>query len=698
VSPVAMSLLLLAGFGVFAVSAYRRWCLLAVATPAARFDRIGRRLAATWRYAFAQERMRRYWWAGVAHLAIFSGFVVLLLRSLILWGRGYSEGFDFWLFGLDQPFGKIYALLKDIFVVLVILGTLVFVYYRAVRKLTRMTLSTEGLIILGIILTMMVSDVLYDGANHVRAAQATGAAVHFNPWEPVGSGVGLALSPWGLSGGAINVLRHLGFWTHAGLVLVFLNILPYSKHFHIITAIPNVFFQDLDPPGRLAPTEDLEGKVEREETLGIARIEQFSWKAVLDFFTCTECGRCTDFCPAANTGKLLSPKQFTIDLRDHLYSRQDEFIAARRNGHSGAAPAKSEGDPSTAAGGSTNGHGIAPVELAPAIINPEVLWACTTCRACEQECPVFISYVDKFVDMRQYLVQEKGEFPNDLATAFRGLEAQGNPWGLPAAQRLEWTEGLEVPRIDDVPDAEYLLWVGCGPAYDEKARKTARAVAQLLNHAGVRYAILGEAESCTGDPARRAGNEFLAQMLMQANVEVLGTHDVKKIITICPHCYNTLKNEYGDFGGHYQVAHHSEVLAKLVAQGKLKPTGRVEAKIAYHDACYLGRHNQVYDPPRAVLANIPGVELVEAEATRDRGMCCGAGGAQFFKEEEPGEERVNVARTGQLLATGADTVASGCPFCMRMLTDGLAAKDRDDVRQMDIAEVLLESVSRRTFH
>jgi NAD-dependent dihydropyrimidine dehydrogenase PreA subunit len=395
VSPVAMSLLLLAGFGVFAVSAYRRWCLLAVATPAARFDRIGRRLAATWRYAFAQERMRRYWWAGVAHLAIFSGFVVLLLRSLILWGRGYSEGFDFWLFGLDQPFGKIYALLKDIFVVLVILGTLVFVYYRAVRKLTRMTLSTEGLIILGIILTMMVSDVLYDGANHVRAAQATGAAVHFNPWEPVGSGVGLALSPWGLSGGAINVLRHLGFWTHAGLVLVFLNILPYSKHFHIITAIPNVFFQDLDPPGRLAPTEDLEGKVEREETLGIARIEQFSWKAVLDFFTCTECGRCTDFCPAANTGKLLSPKQFTIDLRDHLYSRQDEFIAARRNGHSGAA---------SAVGRRPDRNGCRRIDqrarhrtgrAGACDHQPEVLWACTTCRACEQECPVFISYVDK---------------------------------------------------------------------------------------------------------------------------------------------------------------------------------------------------------------------------------------------------------------------------------------------------------------
>lgn len=668
-SPPIMTVVLLAGFGLFAWSARHRWGLLRRAAPANRWDRVPERLRATMRYGLAQVRMRRYPLAGFAHLLIFLGFLVLLLRTLMLWGRGYDQDFGLWVLGPDQPLGKVYGLLKDVFVGLVILGTLVFVYYRVVRRLPRMTLSGEGLLILGIILVMMFADLLYDGAELAHDAALTGQSVRFHPWEPAGSIAAAGLTRMGFSTGALNALRHAGFWTHATLVLVFLNILPYSKHFHIITAIPNIFFQNLDPPGRLAPTLDLEGKVEREETLGIARIGQFDWKAVLDFFTCTECGRCSDHCPATRTGKKLSPKQFTIDLRDHLYGNRKTLLAE----------------------GGTSAE--AQVDLLPQVIAPEVLWACTTCRACEQECPVFIPYVDKIVELRRHVVQEKGEFPQDLATAFRGLESQGNPWGLPARQRLEWTDGLDVPRLADTPDAEYLLWVGCGPAYDEKARKTARAVAQLLGRAGVGYAILGDEESCTGDPARRAGNEFLAQTLMQANVAVFNAYAVKKIITICPHCYNTLKNEYPDFDGRYEVVHHSQVLAELVRAGRLVPARSVEATVVYHDACYLGRHNGVYDPPRDLLARIPGLRLVEADASRDRGMCCGAGGAQFFKEEEAGNQRVNVARTEQLLATGATTIASACPFCLRMLTDGLGAKDRDDIQQKDIAEILLESVA-----
>jgi len=526
----------------------------------------------------------------------------------------------------------------------------------------------------------MASDIIYDGASAVRAAITIGTAsesartVHFDIWEPAGSLTALAIAPMDLSDGALNVVRHAGFWTHSLLVLVFLNLLPYSKHFHIITAIPNVYLQSLDPPGKLRTTEDLEGKVEREETLGIARIEQFSWKSMLDFYTCTECGRCTDFCPASNTGKLLSPKQFTIDLRDHLYASDGQLTG------SGDGSGKGNGTQGSLVGG---------------VINPEVVWACTTCRACEQECPVFIGYVDKFIDLRRHLVQESGEMPQELATAFRGLETSGNPWNLPASQRTEWMEGLDVPLISDRPDAQWLLWVGCAPAYDEKARKIARATAQLLNRAGVDYAVLGGDEQCTGDPARRAGNEFLYQMLAQANVEVLSGLEVKRIITICPHCFNTLKHEYGDFGGRFEVVHHSDLLARLVSEGKLQPTKRVDAKIVYHDACYLGRYNDVYESPRQVLSRIPGVTLVEAAESRDRGMCCGAGGAQFFKEEEPGSDRVNYVRTDQLAATGANVVASACPFCMRMLTDGLAARDREDVRQMDIAEVLLESVGAK---
>ncbi|MCA9250247.1 MAG: (Fe-S)-binding protein [Phycisphaerales bacterium] len=671
-NPWIMSLVLLLGFGIFAWSASRRWRLMTVGGGPNRFDQVGKRIAGTLRYAFAQEKMRRYPLAGAAHMLIFSGFCVLLLRSIILWGRGFDSQFHLWFLGVGQPLGNVYSLLKDVFAVLVILGTCVFVYYRVIKKLRRMTLSTEALVILGIILTMMVSDILYDAANLIWMPGQTSqigpyTGIQFHIWEPAGSLGAMAIESMGVSRSTLNCLRHAGFWTHAVLVLVFLNILPYSKHFHIITAIPNVYLRNLDPPGRLAPIEDLEGKVEREETLGVARIDQLGWKAALDLYTCTECGRCTDFCPAANTGKMLSPKQFTVDLRNNLYERQTEFITKEKSEHE-------------------------PIDLVGPVINPDVLWACTTCRACEQECPVMISYVDKFVDLRRYLVQEKGEFPQDLATAFRGLENSGNPWGLPAQQRTEWMEGLEVPRFEDKPDAEWLLWVGCGPAFDEKARKTARAVAQLLTHAGVSFAVLGGEETCTGDPARRAGNEFLFQILAQSNVEVLAAYNVKKIIAICPHCFNTFKNEYPDFDGHYEVVHHTDLLAKLIREGRLKPTQAIDSNVVYHDSCYLGRYNEIYDAPREVLRSIPGLNVLEAKDTRDRGMCCGAGGAQFFKEEEEGDERVNIARTRQLTETGADKIASACPFCMRMLTDGLAAQDNEKVAQQDIAELLLESV------
>jgi len=666
--PVVMALCLLVAFGVFAWSAHHRWRLMRVAASAGPFGQVRRRIAATLRFAFAQQRMTRYRGAGIAHILIFSGFLVLLARSLMLWGRGFDEHFNLWILGTDQPLGRVYALCKDVFALAVIAGTLAFFYYRLVKRLPRMTQSTEALLILGIILTMMVADILYDGADRVAAARDAGTArAALSYWEPAGSGTALLLEALDPSDTTITVLRHAGFWTHALLVLIFLNILPYSKHFHIITAIPNVYLQNLDPPGRLRPIEDLEARVERGQTLGVARIDQFSWKGVLDLYTCTECGRCTDFCPAANTGKLLSPKQFTVDLRDHLYARKGEFL------HPAA-------------------DGPQPIDLTDGVIDPQVLWACTTCRACEQECPVFISYVDKFVDMRRYLVQEKGEMPAPLATAFRGMENSGNPWNLPSSQRGEWMQGLDIARVADKPDADWLLWVGCAPAYDEKARRIARATAQLLTRAGVDFAVLGGDEQCTGDPARRAGNEFLYQVLAQANIEALNGLGIKKIITVCPHCYNTLAREYPDFGGAYEVVHHTDLLAQLVLDGTLKPQRPVNAKIVYHDACYLGRYNNIYDAPRRVLSSIPGVQIVEAAQNRDRGMCCGAGGAQFFKEEEPGGDRVNYARTDQLLTTGADVVASACPFCMRMLTDGLAACDRADVRQMDIAEVLWQSV------
>ena len=670
-SPIAMALVLVAGLAWFAFSARRRWRLLRIGAPESRCDRIGQRVRLMLRQAFGQQRMGRYPLAGFAHKAIFFGFLVLLLRSLILMARGFvaDPGFGFRLLDDGTTLGDLYSLVKDVYVVLVVVGTGIFLYLRLVAKPARMTLKPEGVLILLIILVLMLADVVYDGAGRVHAAQ--GAPLAFNPWHPLGSLLAPALRP--LPDAMVTALWRLGFWSHVVLVLLFLNILPYTKHFHVITAIPNVFLQDLSPPGRLAPIGDIEGRIERGQTLGVRRIDDLTWKGILDLYTCTECGRCTDQCPAARTGKILSPKQLTIDLRGFLYENDSALVAdTGSDGHDDDRPHRRD--------------------LVPGVVNPEALWACTTCGACEQECPVSISYVDKIVDMRRHLVQERGEAPAPLQEAFSAIEAVGNPFGAPEDERMRWAEGLDVP-IASTDGVDVLFWVGCAPAIDERARSIARAMARLLNLAGVKWACLGLEERCTGDPARRAGNEYLFEQMARANIQTLDRCNARTILTVCPHCYNTLKNEYPDFGGRYEVVHHADYLARLIADGRLKPAARVEARVVYHDSCYLGRGNGIYDSPRAVLGSIPGVQLVEPGATRDRGMCCGAGGAQMFKEEEPGAESVSVARTRQLLDARPGVVASACPFCKRMLSNGLESADRPDVGQQDIAEILLQSVA-----
>jgi Fe-S oxidoreductase len=664
-SPLAMTILLVGTLATFAYSASRRVRLMLVARRReCRCDRLGERLAGVLRYVFGQLRMPRYPGSGWAHILVFFGFCVLLLNSILLWTRGYvSHGqpaYDLWLFGLDQPLGRLYAFLRDIFTVLVIIGVLVFFYYRGVARLKRLTLNAEGLLILGIIFTMMIADLVYEGVeiNKHHGGRFLAAA-------PFGSLVARVV-------GRNETLWQLGFWIHSALVLIFLNLLPYGKHFHVLTVIPNIFARSLTPRGRLAPIADIEGRLEREEPLGVKRIAEFSWKEVLDFYTCTECGRCSDHCPATSTGKLLSPKHLTIDLRDYMYRNADALTVQ------GAAA----GDAHL---------------LVPAVVNPEVVWACTTCSACETECPVFITYIDKIVDLRRNLVMERGEFPTQLQTMFQALENAGNPYSFPNDQRAEWAQGLDVPLMAQKSDVDYLYWVGCAASFDDRARKIARALAQLLKTAGVSFAMLGPEERCNGDPARRAGNEFLFQMLVQQNVEVLNNYKVRKIVTACPHCYNTLKHEYPDFGGRFEVAHHSELLAELVRVGRLKPQKRVDTKLVYHDACYLGRHNDVYDPPRDVLRAIPGVRLAEVSQSRDRGLCCGAGGAQMWKEEEAGHARVNHTRVRQLMTAlppaGKDgTIATACPFCKTMLSDGLADQGHEQVAQLDIAELLWQAV------
>ncbi len=564
-SAIGMTLLLVSLVGLFGISAFRRGKLLLVGAPSwePRTDRWLERLEQVWTFAILQKKMRYYPVAGAAHLAIFAGFGVLLLRTLVLWGRGFDPAFNLWVLGPTTTLGQLYGFLKDTFALLVLAGVLVFVYYRVIRPQKRMTLSGEGLVILGIIATMMLADMSYDGAalvinarydefcagdalgplcdraRLIRAPLGEAEAIAFHPFgEPAASLIALCLARADLS--LLVPVATFGFWIHSSLVLVFLNILPYSKHFHIITAIPNVFLSDLTAKGRLRPmaptTELLLERVEKASEasdpeafrIGYSKIEHFTWKDLLDLYTCTECGRCTDNCPAAKTGKKLSPKQLTLDLRSELHALQSAVLKPPAEGALGKEP------------------------LVPASIDPDVLWACTTCRACEEQCPVGITYVDKIVQMRRNLVMMRGEFPTQLTKPFEGMETNGNPWNLSRLDRGSWTEGLAVKRMAEHPSAPVLYWVGCAVSYDERAKKIARATAELLLAAGVDFAILAEEESCTGDPARRAGNEYLFSMLAEANVQTLrGYQDqggVRTIITTCPHCFNTLKNEYPDFG------------------------------------------------------------------------------------------------------------------------------------------------------
>jgi Fe-S oxidoreductase/nitrate reductase gamma subunit len=702
-----MLVLLVAALSLFAWSTWRRLRLVLAAAPMdmPRLNELGRRLSLLWDEAFRQRKLRSYPLAGLAHQLIFLGFLVLLLRSVVLFGRGFDPGFNLFVLGPQEtfglPLGTMYRFIKEVFVVLVLAGTAVFLYYRLLRPQERMSKGPEGILILTIIAVMMVSDVLYDAAaialreHHAASCAASAEPVcrhvadivaplgpfvgdHALWTEPVAALVASSLEHLGVP--VLVALSYAGYFAHVTLVLVFLNVLPYSKHFHVITAMPNVFLSELSPSGRLKPlaasTEALLEKVDvaaqGEDMLaapiGLARAKHLTQKDVLDLYSCTECGRCSDHCPAHLTGKTLSPKQLTLDLRDHLYRSANEVL-----------------DPT-----------VPGVDLVPTVIDERVPWGCTTCRACEEQCPVGITYVRKIVALRQSLVMMRGEPPPALARPFEGMEVNGNPWGLARMDRTAWTKELEVPLLRDKPDAAVLLWVGCAAAYDERAQRVARAMVLLLQQAKIDFAILGQEETCTGDAARRAGNEYLFSQLAEANVATLNRYQerggVSRIVTICPHCYNTLKYEYPDYGGSYDVLHHSVYLLELVEQGKLRPEKALNETCTFHDPCYLGRHGAIYDEPRALLAAIPGLSLREpGKSSRERALCCGAGGAQMWMEEE-NADRINVRRAAELIATGASTVATACPFCCTMLGDGIQTCPGGGATQnLDVAELLAQA-------
>jgi Fe-S oxidoreductase len=698
----------------FAITGNRLWYLyrLAMSGQATSPERTADHAAAARSVVaevFGQVRLLQWTVPGVAHVLTFWGFLLLLPTVIEGFGALFDQDFHIPLIGTQPWLG----FLEDVAVVGVLLGIVTFAVIRLVSSPKRegrrsrffgSHLSTAWLVLF-MISMVLVSLLVY------RGAQVNTDVFPFESGAFASEWVGSLLAPLGEA--ANEIIEHVFVLLAVGVLLGFLVIVVYSKHLHIFTSEPNVAFKRqpialgaLEPiriGGKDVDFENID-ELDEDAALGIGKIEDFTWKGMLDFMACTECGRCQSQCPAWNTEKPLSPKLLIMGLRDHAFAKGPYLIADSDEKRAALPEAVQAEVNRPLIGANPNGYAHHGDNGEGGVIDPDVLWSCTTCGACVQQCPVDIEHVDHILNMRRYQVLIESEFPSEAGVMLRNLEHAGDPWGSGASSRTTWMNDLDFQvRVlgDDggttVPDdVEYLFWVGCAGAVDDKAKRTTKAVATLLHQAGVPFMVLGDGETCTGDPARRLGNEFLFQMLGQQNVEVLNEAGVKKIVATCAHCFNTLANEYPQLGGHYEVVHHTQLLSQLVADGRLTPVTSLDSTITYHDPCYLGRHNRVFTPPREILAALPGAQVKEMPRNSERSFCCGAGGARMWMEESLGS-RVNENRSAEALDLAPDVVAAACPFCIVMLSDGTTAVNEQrngsarPVEVTDISELLLRS-------
>lgn len=722
-NPILVSVFLFCGLSFFAVTMWGRLkgfrALQGV--PGNRMDRVGERVGALLKFGFGQKRMvdPEEFVPGFMHVLIFAAFLTVQARSGMLFVMGFSTDAAHVLNDLSAPFWtdapalatvyKAYLFVKDIIAGLSVIAVLYFFWLRLVVQPKRLTESGEALLILGFIGGLMVTEFTF-GASHFREQGITWSA-----YEPV-------TSLWmKLFSGASNEQLHnlglLGFWTHLGIIMVFLNFLPYGKHFHVIVGLPNVFMKPLPPleKPKLSSSAKLSTPNLEKEEYGAKVITQLNWKQALDVNTCTECGRCQTHCPTYITNKPLTHKGVNQSIKHFLWDHEAELATAVTK--------KSE-DGSTSYEWQNAEGAMVPMPPLVAseggVLKPETVWACTTCGWCETACPVFIENVPRLIDMRRYKVQVEADFPPELQRVFEGIERQGNPWGLGQEKRDEWEGDIPLPKWGDGGTYEYLFYVGCAGSYDERMKKVSKAVAKILTEGGVKFATLGKEETCNGELARRGGNEFLYQTMAKMNVESWNSKGIKAIVTQCPHCMNTIKNEYPEFGGNYRVISHTELISELINSKRIKISKVMNEKITFHDPCYLGRHNGVFDAPREALKAIPGLEVVEMQRSKRESFCCGAGGARMWMEEHEGtrinHNRANEAaltlahakdssvpypsataldapgQVGNYTGPAEGTVAVACPFCHTMIKDGMADTHREHVKVKDVAELVAESM------
>lgn len=659
--PIIFAVIFIIAFGFLFYNLKRILSYIKLGQPENRFDNPSERIKNVLKIAFGQSKLLREPVAGIIHFLIFWGFMLFLFAVLEAIIQGFYPPFTLQFLG---PVFSAITLVQDLFGIFVLVAVIWALFRRFVQKVPRLAVKGHGVdaamilfLILGVVVSMFGQNMSHIANENFKLAQFEIRPVSF--W--------LSSLFFNGASGFSNILYEVFWWMHILIIFSFMNFLPYSKHFHVFTSVPNVYFSNIGSQKFALKKLNLED--ENLTQYGAADFEHLSWKQVLDGFSCTECGRCTASCPAAATGKKLSPRDIIFNVRKRAEEKAPLILA------------KAGDDNETIQ-----------KTLVHNYITDEELWACTTCMACVQECPITIEHVSTIVDMRRNLILGESNFPAELNAVFKNIENNFTPWAFNAQDRANWAEGLNIKTMAQDSSGEILFWVGCAGSFDARYQKVSKAFANLMQKANVDFRILGTEEKCNGDTARRLGNEYLAQMLMQENVETLNNYGVKKIVTACPHCFNSLKNEYPQFGGKFEVMHHTEMIDQLLDEGRIKlKDDETKSKITYHDSCYLGRYNNIYDSPRDPLKMIKGVELVEMERNRDKGFCCGAGGGRMFLEETEGT-RINNNRAEEAIKTNADTVASACPFCMTMMNDGIKSFDKQEsVVVKDIAEIILEN-------